>query len=110
MYSLFCWTVNSRELDVLHVPMVAFESQAHRVDLLEHFRHDLFHGEQVGLSPGDKGEATGNVLVLVSSVGFHSADRKCRGAGSDRGVSASDYQVAGLASRAARRRRKSSPA
>ena len=66
MYSLFCWTVNSRELDVLHVPMVAFESQAHRVDLLEHFRHDLFHGEQVGLSPGDKGEATGNVLALVS--------------------------------------------
>jgi hypothetical protein len=66
MYSLFCWTVNSRELDVLHVPVVAFESQAHRVDLLEHFRHDLFHGGQVGLSPGDKGEATGNVLALLS--------------------------------------------
>ena len=36
-----------RELDVLHVAVVAFKPQTHRVELLENLWHDLFHGGQV---------------------------------------------------------------
>ena len=37
------------ELDVLHVAVVLLEPLAHVGELLEHLRHDLFHGRRVGL-------------------------------------------------------------